>query len=100
MKHNEEILNKALQTYGIESQLDMLVEECSELIQAVCKLKRTKIERGVEFGTIELIDLWNEQADVYIMMKQMEIYFDSEQKIQNSIDFKEQRLAKRLSDAK
>ena len=96
MNHNEEILNQALQTYGIESQLDMLVEECSELIQAVLKLKRNKSSDKEK----EIVAMMYEIGDVHIVMKQMELLYFDEIGLQNIIDFKEERLSKRLSDAK
>lgn len=95
MKHNIDTLNKALQTYGIENQLDMLVEECSELIQAVCKYKR-KIK--LNNSTVrEQSNLLEEMADVHIMMKQIEISFFSEHYLQDQINIKETRLANNLN---
>lgn len=51
--------------YGIDNQLDILVEECGELIQAVSKYKRSK---GAE---AELEHLAEEMADVEIMLEQI-----------------------------
>lgn len=34
------ILKDAITTYGEDKQIDMMIEECSELIQALCKYKR------------------------------------------------------------
>lgn len=45
MQINEYItLTKAWKTFGEDAQLDMLVEECAELIQAVNKYKRAKAQ--------------------------------------------------------
>ena len=49
--------------YGVEGQRDILIEECAELIQAVCKIKRDG--GGVSFNFLE------ELADVSIMIEQM-----------------------------
>ena len=46
--------------YGLDSQLDMLQEECVELIQAVSKYKRN--------GSCEIVE---EMADVFIMLNQV-----------------------------
>ena len=35
------VLDSAIQVYGISNQLDMAVEECAELIQAINKIKRS-----------------------------------------------------------
>lgn len=58
-------------TYGYEAQREMLIEECSELIQAVQKLKRAD-----NSGDAERIDkatsaYLEEMADVTIMLEQM-----------------------------
>lgn len=59
------------ETYGYEAQREMLVEELSELIQAVQKLKRAD-----NSGDAERIDkatsaYLEEMADVTIMLEQM-----------------------------
>ena len=38
-----EILQQAVKRFGIDNQIEMVVEECSELIQAIQKLKRSAI---------------------------------------------------------
>ncbi len=43
----KEILIEAWNKFGEDAQLDMLVEECAELIQAVNKYKRAKAKGGV-----------------------------------------------------
>lgn len=85
----EEILSNAINKWGDIDQVDMCIEECSELIQALCKYKRGK-------GNISNIK--EEIADVYIMIKQMEILFGSMgvESIQGHIDFKVNRLNGRI----
>lgn len=53
--------------YGLDSQLDMLQEECAELIQAASKYKRN--------GNYSIIE---EIADVYIMLDQVVYLLDKE----------------------
>jgi NTP pyrophosphatase (non-canonical NTP hydrolase) len=50
--------------YGFTSQADMAIEECSELIQAICKLRRGYSEN-------HYTNLLEEIADVYIMVRQL-----------------------------
>ena len=40
-----EILRKAIQTYGEEAQEKVAIEECSELIQAICHQFSKLIEK-------------------------------------------------------
>lgn len=59
-KQMDERLMKIADHYGLDSQLNMLQEECAELIQAVNKYKRIQSPAIVE-----------EIADVYIMLAQI-----------------------------
>jgi len=56
--------------YGVEKQLDMLVEECAELIQAIQKNKRYKDIPG---DGKALEDVIEEIADVKNIITQLEI---------------------------
>ena len=59
----KEKCRQIVEHYGFEGQRDILIEECAELIQAVCKIKRDG--GGVSFNFLE------ELADVSIMIEQM-----------------------------
>ena len=50
--------------YGFTSQADMTIEECGELVQAICKLRRAYSEDRYKH-------LLEEVADAYIMLRQM-----------------------------
>lgn len=102
-----EILQEAICKYGFEAQMDMCVEECAELIQAINKLKRSKLT--IYGGKIPNCwdaknilmyhNLCSEVADVKIMIAQMEIMLNPEA-IQITIDRKIERLSKRLNTKK
>lgn len=87
----ELILQKAVEKWGSESQIDMCIEECSELIQALCKYKRNSIG--------DISNLKGELADVFIMVRQMKMIFDHYPTggIQDQIDFKVKRLKERIA---
>jgi len=57
----------ALREWGPKTQLDMVIEECSELIHAISKVKRKRM-------AIE--DMEPEMVDVYIMLQQMRVLLD------------------------
>ncbi len=87
---NLKVLEKAITRYGKEAQLDMCVEEMSELTKEICKYKRRNENQA------EIIE---EMADVYIMLEQMKMIFGiSEQQINEQIDFKVARLEGRLKN--
>lgn len=82
------ICYNALTLFGFENQIDMAIEEMSELTSALLHYKRHR-EHNVE----------EEMADVQIMMKQLEIIFDADKvaKIKND---KLLRLKERVENAK
>ena len=53
--------------YGLPKQLDIVVEECSELIKAICKAKRSYEPDKVCITT----DMLEEIVDVQIMLTQL-----------------------------
>ena len=95
MKFTEEqkgIMLNALKKYGVDAQDDIAIEEMSELTKAIIKNRRYKT-----FATLESI--YEELADVYIMMEQVTMSLD-EDRVQNYIDSKLERLNERLGETK
>jgi len=66
-KNCEQLVKK----YGQEIQLDILVEELSELIQAIMKLKRTKYNDSdwIENAISELVDVEISLNTLYIALR-------------------------------
>lgn len=102
------ILAKAINQYGTSNQLDMAIEECAELIQAINKIKRlglvsyliTKPNENMDDKRINAYNnLCSEVADVKIMIHQLELMLCKE-RIQISVDRKINRLEKRLLNNK
>lgn len=77
-----DILTKAIETFGVEPQIDMAIEECSELINALCKWRRKRVDDP---------EVITEIADVRIMMTQMAMIFGWEE-----VEAEEQRKLERL----
>lgn len=72
-----------------EKQLDVAIEEMSELTKEICKFKRNQ-------GNNE--NLKEEIADVVLMIKQLMFYFNFNKKeIDNIIDFKIKRTLERMN---
>lgn len=67
-----EIIKKAIETYGIDAQCLMAIEEMSELTKAICKESRA---RGKENYALILANIAEEIADVRIMLDQLCIIF-------------------------
>jgi NTP pyrophosphatase (non-canonical NTP hydrolase) len=68
---NESVLKEAVQCFGREKQINMVIEECSELIKSLCKYKR-----GSTSSRENHIQVCEELADVYIMINQCRVMFD------------------------
>lgn len=84
-----EVLRKAIEKWGTNSQMDMVVEECAELIKAINKFKRN--------ATSETLgELCGEIADVEIMCEQARIILNKNGLIDAIKDDKIERLKQRL----
>ena len=70
-EHEDQILNEAIHEFGEYAQLQMLIEECAELIQAVCKYCRNPQEENKLF-------ILEEIADVLVMTQQAQIMYGFE----------------------
>lgn len=86
----ENFYKKVIDTFGVEKQLDMVVEECAELIQAINKVKRKGllpiiglINKNTLFENKEdaltYNNLCSEVADVEIMLEQLRLMLNEEQ---------------------
>lgn len=81
-----EILQEALDMFGIGAQIRMVVEECAELTDALMKYQRGRV------GEKEVI---TEIADVQIMCAQMELAFGGSTKV---VEMERMRKIDRLRD--
>ena len=82
-------LNTIVEHYGHDKQQDKAIEECSELIQAICKWKEKSdfAEKIIE-----------EIADVEIMCNQLKIMFECFGEVEEQIDYKINRQLKRIAE--
>lgn len=85
-KENE-LYSRALEKWGITSQIQMLFEEMAELQNAICKFGRNRSTRE---------DVVTEIADVQIMAEQMQLLFGIEA-VNDEKKRKLQRLEERLN---
>jgi hypothetical protein len=76
------LYRKVLLTEGEDHQINMCIEECSELIQALCKYKRGKPDNVCE-----------EIADCEILFEQMKLLFNQDERVEGWKAFKLDRLA-------
>ena len=87
----KEVCGRVLAKYGIQNQVLMLGEEFGELFKAINKRLRNK--------TTDNKEIEEELADVYIMLIQMELFFDIDAKsLYDVIGQKLARIEERLKD--
>lgn len=79
--------------YGSNNQMEILIEECAELIQAVQKVKRYNGD------IVRQMDFISELADVIIMSEQITFLMseNSKKMLENEIDIKLKRQIERIS---
>ena len=86
-------LNTIVETYGSDKQEDMATEECSELIKAILKFRRSNAKDS------DLRDaVIDEIADVQIMLTQLGIIFNCVEEVNERIDFKIDRQMGRIKE--
>ena len=99
------VYRRCICEYGTQPQIDMCIEEMSELTKALLKYRRKfALARGENVnptnGDTDLLkaraDIIDELADVRIMCRQMELFFQAEDEVERRIDFKVDRQLKRL----
>lgn len=89
-KHEQaKSLHTIISTYGVNPQVDMAIEECSELTKALLKFRRKPTSATRH-------DIIDELADVQIMLNQMKIIFDCTGEVENMIDYKINRQLERI----
>lgn len=76
-----------IEFYGKDMQLNICIEEMSELIKELCKVKRGKPNRD---------NIAEEMADVRIIMEQLLTMFENADDVERWYHFKVNRLYERL----
>lgn len=84
------LYSKCREKWGFHSQVDRCIEEMAELTKALCKAKRHK--RPEKW----LANVYEEIADVRIMLEQMTNIFDGDVVVPMVIERKLARLEKEL----
>ena len=86
----EGLYKRAIIQWGASAQWMMLIEECSELVDAVSKASRCRATRE---------DIITELVDVYIMIEQAQVMLNcSSQEFNEEVVRKLERLEERLNE--
>ena len=95
--NSSDVFVGCLERYGWSHEFIMLAEECSELTQAAMKLHR--VQHNSEERGKALDHLAEEMADVRIMLEQLTMMFDNDQRVAEWVDYKLDRQRQRLASA-
>lgn len=95
-----EVLQLAVNVYKKEAQVDMAIEEMSELTKALLKDRRA--EKSPETWNYERTrkNIFEEIADVIIMLTQLIMIYGGREEIQEYINIKVRRLEEQLNSQK
>lgn len=92
----KQLLERVITANGMNNQLDVAIEELSELIQAICKIKRRDSLSNESFAVKG--NLAEEIADVEIILAELKLLFDNEDNVIKWKNYKLDRLEKRLNE--
>jgi NTP pyrophosphatase (non-canonical NTP hydrolase) len=95
---NVKILEKAIEVYGRDAQIEMIIEECSELIFAIQKFKRCT-DHDSDLRAKLLFNVRDEIADVSVMIKQAMLIFGVES-VNERLEYKMFRLESKMIEDK
>jgi hypothetical protein len=84
----QELMKQAINKWGKDSQMDMVVEECAELIKAIQKWRRNN----------DAMPIIEEAVDVELMLEQLKIIYPENALRAKTRREKLERLAKLLED--
>ena len=84
----ENVLKEAIEHYGVDVQIDVAIEELSELIKELCKYKR---------GMGSDMHIAEEMADVKIILEELEIIFKNKCRVDIWYENKKERLKWRVT---
>ncbi len=87
---DKSIYKRCLDTWGIDAQMNQTAEECAELIVAINHYRR---------GRIDINDLMEEVADVYLMINQLMLMDENGSSFEDWVEYKIKRVKERLDEA-
>ena len=94
------ILQKALDKFGEHKQIDKVIEESVELVQAVLKARDYQESHDGDYTPSLYHAIVTELADVYVTAEYVKMVYNiSERELQEEIDFKVNRLKERMEVA-
>lgn len=94
----QELIGQAI-SFGVENRMNQTQEECSELVQAICKYRRAKeLDKTCLVTPMEaLSNITEEIADIEICIAQLKYLLGLEMKVEHEKENKLLRTRGRLN---
>lgn len=92
-------LRHCIDIYGKQPQVDIAIEEMSELTKALLKERRALRQVDPAARNQAIMNIADEMADVIIMLTQLTILFENRADVQEIINRKLMRQEERLKEA-
>lgn len=96
---NSHIIHQCIEIYGKQPQVDVAIEEMSELTKALLKERRALHRDDPDAWKQATMNIADEMADVIIMLTQLTIIFENRDDVQVIINRKLARQEERLKEA-
>lgn len=94
--NQKRIMYRAINHYGVEHQVDKAIEEMSELTKALIKYRYADYKKDPMGSARLFLELKEEMADAYIMLKQLELIYHELDK--DTVDSKLKRLSDNIEN--
>lgn len=96
---NSHIIHQCIEIYGKQPQVNVAIEEMSELTKALLKERRALHRDDPDAWKQATMNIADEMADVIIMLTQLTIIFENRDDVQVIINRKLARQEERLKEA-
>lgn len=90
-----EVLKAAIKKYGHYTEIEIAIEEMSELTKALLKYRRAE-RAGQVYKEQLLFDIYEEIADVIITLNELILIYGGNDIILDNINWKIERLCERI----
>ena len=87
--NEENLYRRAIKLWGEEAQINMVADECAQLIKAIMKMKRTgDVKKQLHNFIEEVVDVEIMIEQMKILLEDSEIYFDTRERKIYGLKFK------------
>lgn len=100
VEFKNQTIAQAVETFGSDHQLDLAIEEMSELTKALLKHRRAMKQPEAWDHERTKSNIVEEIADVEIMIEQLKLIFNCFSSVNKQKEFKLNRLAERIEQIK